>query len=148
MNHKPKSVTFTLWANRALMLVVAALVPLMPGVLRWYASVRFLADNQDAAIRIAFYCCVPVVLLALWCLDRLLRNIRAAQVFTYENTRLIGRVCLCCAAVSLICLPAAWFYPPLIFMSVIMGFLCPVIWVVRLVIRAAVEIREENDLTI
>jgi hypothetical protein len=33
-------------------------------------------------------------------------------------------------------------------MSVIMGFLCPVVNVVRQVMQAAVEIREENDLTV
>jgi hypothetical protein len=33
-------------------------------------------------------------------------------------------------------------------MCVIMGFLCPVVNVVRQVFRAAVDLREENDLTI
>ena len=51
-------------------------------------------------------------------------------------------------AVALICLPAAVFYPPLVFMAVIMAFLALVVNVVGSVMNAAVAIREENDLTI
>ena len=75
-------------------------------------------------------------------------NITAGQVFVTDNVSCIGRVCICCAGVGLACLPAAFFYAPLVFMSVIMGFLGPVVNVVRQVFRAAVELREENDLTI
>ena len=52
------------------------------------------------------------------------------------------------AGVSLVCLPAAVFYLPLIFLAVIMAFLALVISVVKNVMAAAVELREENELTI
>lgn len=148
MNQTSRSVTFTLWLNRGLMGLVAVLVLIMPRLLHWYNTVRILSSGENYAIISAFYCCVPVVLYALWSLELLLRNIAAGQVFVRENVRLIRRDCLCCAIVGLICLCAAFFYPPLIFLSIIMTFLCPVVNVVCQVIRSAIELREENDLTI
>ena len=148
MKQSDKSAALALWANRAVMLTVAVLVPSLPRLMQWYNSFRPLAPKQNLAIVIAFYLCVPVAEYALWNLEKLLRNIRGGQVFVPDNVSRIRRVCLCCLLVSLICLPAAYFYAPLIFLSIIMGFLCPVVNVVRQVMRAAVEIREENDLTV
>ena len=148
MKKKSNSVTFTLWCNRLVMLAVAVLVPSMPVLLRWYNTVRILSQDQNLALLAAFYCCVPVVLFALWQLERLLRNIRAEQVFVWENVNLIRAVGICCALVGVICLAAAFFYAPLVFLSVIMAFLCPVVNVVRQVVRSAIEIREENEPTI
>ena len=101
-----------------------------------------------AAIMIGFYCCVPAVLYALSCMERLVRNILKEDVFVTQNVRFLRRIRWCCAAVSGICLPAAFFYPPLIFMTTIMPFLALAVSVVKNVMAAAVEIREENDLTV
>ncbi len=138
----------TLWANRMLMAVVVVLSFAMPRLLRWYNDIRILDENQNLAILIAFYFCVPVALYALMNLERLLGNITKGQVFIRYNVTLIRRVCWCCLVVSLVCVPAALFYAPLIFFSIVMLFLCPVVGVVRSVFDAAVTIREENDLTI
>jgi hypothetical protein len=72
----------------------------------------------------------------------------AGDVFIPNNVRRISRLRWCCLLVSLICLPATFFYLPLLFMVVIMGFLGLVVSVVANVMAAAVEIREENDMTI
>ena len=84
----------------------------------------------------------------MWNLDAILRSILQKNVFAYSVVRCIRRVRWCCLGVSLICLPAAVFYPPLVFMVVIMGFLALVVSVLSSVMQAAVAIREENDLTI
>ena len=146
MNHR--SATLTLWANRLLMVTILGLAFAMPGILRWYNRLRILRDDQNLALLIAFYLCVPIALFALYNLEKLLRSIAAGDVFTRLNVRLIRRVCICCGLVSGICLPASYFYAPLIFFSLVMAFLCPVVNVVRYVFDAAVTIREENDLTI
>ena len=148
MNKKSNSVRLSLWMNRAVMLIVLALIPAMPVLLRWYNKVRIMKEDQNWAMLAAFYCCVPVVMYALWNLERLLGNIRKELVFVWENVSRIRRVCLCCALVSGICFPAAFYYPPLIFLTVIMAFLCPVVNVVCQVVKAAILIREENELTI
>ena len=145
---KNRSAALTLWANRLLMLTVLSLACVMPKLLRWYNQIRPLRDNTNMALLIAFYLCVPIALYALYNLEKLLGNILAGEVFVRSNVHSIRRVCGCCLLVSMICLPAAFFYAPLIFFCIVMAFLCPVVNVVRHVFDAAVTIREENDLTI
>ena len=138
----------TLWVNRVVALLVALLLPTLPAILRWYANWRALTPSEHTAIMIAFYCCALVTAVALWNMDTLLRSILAEQVFTKENVTRIRCIRWCCAAISLICLPAAFYYLPLIFISIIMGFLGLIVSVVVNVMDAAVKIREENDLTV
>lgn len=148
MNPKNRSAVLTLWANRMLMAVIVGLAFAMPRLLRWYNTIRPLGERTNLALLIAFYLCVPIALFALYNLEKLLRSISAGEVFLRSNVSLIRRVCNCCLLVSAICAPPAFCYPPLIFFCIVMGFLCPVVNVVRCVFDAAVTIREENDLTI
>ena len=148
MNRSISSVRLTLLFNRVAAALVVALIPLLPSFMRLYADLRSLDHSQSLAVMIGYYCCVPVVLLALWHLDKLLRNILEELVFTQENVRRIRAIRWCCFGISLLCLPVAIIYCPLLFMVVIMGFLSLVISVLVKVMDAAVTIREENDLTI
>lgn len=148
MKHTLSSTRLTLLFNRVVALLVVALIPLMPSFLRLYSDLRNLDHSQFLSVLIGYYCCVPVVELALWNLDKLLRNILKEVVFTRENVRCIRIIRWCCAGISLLCLPLAFIYCPLLFMVVIMGFLCLVVSVVVRVMDTAVTIREENDLTI
>lgn len=146
--HLKISATVTLWVNRVIFLVVTALIFLLPFLMDLYIQARPLDGNAQRAISLAYYACTPVILFALWTIDGLIRNILAGNVFIRPNARRISRLRWCCLLVSLICLPATFFYLPLLFMVVIMGFLGLVVSVVANVIAAAVEIREENDMTI
>ena len=144
-----QSVTrITLWVNRCIFVLLVALLPALPFLLNWYGTVRQLSSLEYWAIMIAFYICAVITAVALWKLEQLLRNILAGQVFVRKNVRHIRTVQWCCGLVSLVCLPAACCYLPLIFMVIIMAFLCLVVSVVAQIMAAAVEIREENDLTI
>ena len=138
----------TLWCNRILALAVILLIFFFPRLLDWYQGLRPLGLHGAAAVFFGFYLCVPVVLYSLWCIDRLVSNVLAKQVFIQANVCYIRRIRWCCAGVSLICLPAACFYQPLIFMVVIMAFLALVVSVVKNVFAAAVALQEESDLTI
>ena len=112
----------TLWCNRVLLAALIALLFAMPRLVCWYRDFRGLVPHSAEAILIAFYCCAPVVFYALWCFDRLTSNILKDAVFVESNVRLIRRIRWCCATVSLICLPASFFYLPLIFMVIILAF--------------------------
>ena len=142
------SARITLWCNRIVALAVLVLIFFFPRLLEWYQGLRPLGLHGAAAVFFGFYLCVPVVLYALWCIDRLVSNVLAEKIFIQANVRYIRRIRWCCAGVSLICLPAAFFYQPLIFMVVIMAFLALVVSVVKNVIAAAVALQEESDLTI
>ena len=139
----------TLWADRAVAAVVTVLLVFFPALVeRYHQHFRPLLSSERIAITAGFYLCAVPVLLALWNLDKLLRNILRAQLFTLENVSRIRAVRWCCFAVSAICLGAAFGFPSLFFLSAIMAFLALVITVVGQVMKAAVEIREENDLTV
>ena len=148
MNKKFGATRITLWANRLVAALVAILLFTLPVVLDWYCQYRTLEPQERIALMAAFYSCAVVVGIALWNIDVLLRNILQEEVFTAGNVRCISRIRWCCGCVGLICVPAAMVYYPLIFMVIIMGFLCLVVSVVCRVMDAAVSIREENDLTI
>lgn len=148
MTKKPSAAWFALLANRIDAALVVLCLPFLPFLLDWYCTQRPLPHRSYLAIMIGFYCCSVFVLLALWTMDKLLRNILSGDVFIRANVRSIRQIQFCCGMISLICLPAAVFYAPLWFMVMIMAFLFLVIWVVAQVIDAAVTIREENDLTI
>lgn len=138
----------TKWCCRFLMLVVAVMIFAFPGVLKWFRTIRSLTDTACQVVTVGFYLCVPVVLFALWTMDRLVGNILKKQVFVPENVRHIRCIRWCCAGVSGLCIVPAFFYPPLGLMVVIMAFLALVVSLVKNIMAAAVELREENDLTI
>ena len=148
MEHSTKTVTLTLWVNRFVALVVFILLFTLPALLDWYCQYRTLQGPERTALTIAFYCCAAVVFFALWHMDALLRSIRRGQVFVPANVRHIRMLCLSSGIVALICTPASVCYYPLIFMVAVMGFLCLTVGVLCQVMSAAVELREENDLTI
>ena len=142
------SAALTLWINRAVAALVGVLLFALPSLLNWYAQFRLLPERGRIALIISFYCCAMFIFIALWFMDGLLRSILRGEVFARANVIRIRRIRLCCGIVSLICLPAAVFYMPLVFLVVIMAFLCLAVSVVASVMDAAVTIREENDLTV
>ena len=148
MKDKINLTAVTLWVNRLIALVLAVLLFTLPLVLDWYSKYRTLLPQERLALTIAFYCCAVVIGIALWNMERLLRNILQELVFIRENVKRIRRVQWCCGGVSLLCVPASVFYLPLIFLVVIMAFACLMVSVVARVMDKAVAIREENDLTI
>ena len=113
----------TLWITRLVALVIAVFLFVLPPLLNWYCTLRNISIVPKTMITIAFYVSVIPISLALWQFDALLRNLLKDKVFLKENVRRIRIIQWCCFAVSLICLPAALFYYPLIFLVVIMGFL-------------------------
>jgi O-antigen/teichoic acid export membrane protein len=94
-----------------------------------------------------YICCLPT-LTALFCLDRLLRNIKNEQVFIRLNVKLLRIISWCCFAVALILLIAAWNYIFLFLLSIMFGLFGLILRVVKNVIEEAVNIKLENDYTI
>ena len=149
MKHYVFSATVTRWASRAVAALIAALLIFFPGMVESYhQNFRPLYDSERYALLFAFYLSAVAVELAMFHMDKLLCNILQAELFTTENVQHIRMVRWCCFAVSVICLFAFFGFPSMIFISTIMAFLALVVTVVGQVMKAAVEIREENDLTV
>ena len=143
------SARVTLYACRAVAAVVVVLLAGFPMLIGCYhENFRPLLSKERFTLISAFYACVPAVLIALWNMDRLLRNILKAQLFITKNVSYIRGIRWCCLAVSLICLAATFGFPALLLIAMIMAFLCLSVTVLGQVMKAGVEIREENDLTV
>jgi hypothetical protein len=149
MNTK-KITTITLWIDRVVALIVTALVFTLPQLLEWYGDLLGYKPYPEDMVGIAvcYDLCAVAMLIALWNVDKLLRNILAGRVFVPENVKRVRRVVWCCAAVALVCFAATSFVLPMLIFAIIMSFLCMAINVASCVLQAAVVIREENDLTI
>ena len=148
MKKSPLSIHITLWSNRAVALLLFALLFLLPSIMQWSEGFRYLLPAERHTVIICFYCCALAIGWALWNLDYLLRSILAGDVFLRKNVRALRQVQWCCAIVAVLCLVATFAYLPLVFLTVIMGFLFLTICVVCGVMDTAVTLREENDLTI
>ena len=149
MKHYETSARITLWAGRAISALVLLLLPFFPTMVQLYHKLfRNLSSAERIAILAGFYACAPAVLWALRSMEFLLRNILKAELFIEDNVNHIRSIRWCCLAVSLICLAASFGFPSLLFLGVIMGFLCIVVNVVGQMMKAAVAIQEENDLTV
>ncbi len=107
-----------------------------------------LTDSDKAAITVAFYFCAVAIFTALWNIEKLLGRLLREQVFIPENVQSIRRVQWCSGIVSAACFVACFAYLPLVFLGVIMAFVCLAVGVAACMMDSAVALREENDLTI
>jgi hypothetical protein len=149
MKSYEKTARWTLYATRFVFVVLVLLLLFFPALVeRYHRHFRALSDVERTALIAGFYACSGWIMVALLKMDRLLRNIIARVLFVEENVKCIHSICVCCLAVSLICLCAGFGFPSLIFLSIIMAFLSMVVSVVCQVMRSAVELREETELTI
>ena len=148
MEQNQRSVIVTRTVNRALLLVGVILIFTMPALLRWLEKIYLFNPLESIVLFAGFYVCAPFGFWGLWNVERLLGNIQKGDVFVSANVTCLRRIRLCCGAVTVLCIWPSYYYPPLLFLIVIMGFLTLMINVVCQVMKAAVAIREENDLTV
>jgi hypothetical protein len=69
-------------------------------------------------------------------------------IFIPPNVKYLRRISWCCIVVSLITLAAGVLYIPYVFVSVAAGFMGLMLRVVKNVMENAVQLKEENELTI
>ena len=103
---------------------------------------------QQKLFACCFYPCAVFGYVTLYSLIRLLRNIQKDDIFIAPNVRNLRRISWCCMAVAVITLIAGVFYIPYSFMAVAAGFVGLMLRVVKNVMENAVQLKEENELTI
>ena len=140
----------TLWMGRMVLVAVIALVFALPILLHRYPMLLGYTLPREAILGlwVSYILSAVFIVVALWNMEKLLKNILAHRVFLRENVALVRMVQHCCGFVALICLVAACFSLQIVLMAAVMGFLCFVVSVVACVLDGAVALQEENDLTI
>ncbi len=96
----------------------------------------------------SFYISAVFGIVAVISLIKMLFRIKNGNPFCKENVKSLKIISWCCFIVALVTLTGSFFYIPLIIVTVAAGFFGLILRVVKNVIQSAVELREENDLTI
>lgn len=97
---------------------------------------------------ITLYCAVPAAIIALVCLDMLLKNIIRNQPFIGGNVKLLRIISYCCFAEALVFVYFSTLKPFALIVVIACAFMGLILRVVKNVFEHAVAIREENDFTI
>ena len=128
------------------------LIVTMPSFFAWFYGM--LNGAQESAERIihtvvvTFYCCAPFAAAALTMMIIILLNVIKDKVFIKQNVLCFRLISWCCYAVFIITAIGITKYLPLVIVAFAMAVIGTLLRVIKNILQAAVELREENDLTI
>jgi len=158
MKYSDKTSGITQFVVRLCYFLLAASVIAFPVLMRageddFYYFVMIAGHGRYLIV--PFYLVVPAGYVALFCLDRILTNIKKDVVFDERNIKLLNIITLCCLFAAVVGLVSyviiAVIYKSIetvILLALGEGFMALVVRVVRNVFKKAIEIKEENDLTV
>jgi len=120
----------------------------------WFGVYRGWNENGSAMkdmitlFSTAFYPSSVFGYITLYCLLKLLFNIKNDKIFITSNVKYLRIISWCCFAVAIITFVGGIFYIPFSCISVAAAFVGLMLRVVKNVMQNAVEIKQENELTI
>ncbi len=118
-------------------------------IIRWWVGIRQLGgENVVRAFGISLAALSVFAWICLWCLWRLLSNIRKGEIFSEVNVRFLRQVSWCCGAAGLVCLFSGFYYLPFFFAFAAGAFMMLIVRVVKNCFQQACEMKDELDLTI
>ena len=154
MKHRYISAAVSLVICAASAVLLLAWLFTFPRFFNWfYLAYHGIAENPYtlAVQRLvigAFYGCAPFAAASLYCLIRLLLNIMKDAVFIKRNVMYIRLVSVFCYAVTVITVITGVRYFPLLIIAFATGTVGTLLLVMKNLLRSAVELKEENELTI
>lgn len=154
MWNKEKSVTLSIIVCFIFLTVLTIGLFLGPwAVSIWFSAYRGFAEISTMQYLLTlfvccFYPCAFFAYITLYCLIRLLFNIRKEEIFIAQNVKYLRHISWCCFIVALITLIGGIFYIPFSFIAVAAAFIGLMLRVVKNVMQNAVELKTENELTI
>ncbi len=128
-------------------LLLIALLITFPSFFRWFTE-KSLNDQYVKHVSIAFYTASPFAAVSLFLLIKLLLNVIHDKVFIRSNVLYLKIISYCCYAVMIISAIFIFYYKSMCYVAFTMGVVGTLLRVVKNVMQSAVELREENDLTI
>lgn len=106
------------------------------------------AKNAFLSAVAAFYICCPAGWIALYKIRKLLKNVLSDTIFTCETARLLRHLSWCCAFVAAVCFVTTYFCHIFFTFTIGAAFMTLILRVLKNVMTKAVELKEENELTI
>ncbi len=132
------------WAVLALAIAVLFLIPI---ITIWYDNVSG-KEPIMPVLTVCFYLCDILAIIALWELKTLLANISKQELFTERNTRCVRIISWCCFGVAAVFAALTFWRLLALLVAFIAAFVGLILRVVKNMLAAAAELREENDYTI
>lgn len=150
-----KSIIITQWIIRICYVLLAIVSIALPFLLtNGFFHFEILTQIKDY-ILFPFYAVVPAGYVALICLDKLLVNIKREIVFDKVNVSLLGVISYACVYAGLVgalsfafILIKDFMFETMLVLAAGEFFMALVVRVVKNVFEKAIELKEENDLTI
>lgn len=155
MSHTKKSaiISLVICALSGIILVIWLFT--FPQFFNWFYTIyhglgsEYTETNKIIKLVIpTFYACAPFAGIAIYMLIRLLLNIINETVFVQTNVKYLRWISYLCYAVMLITVATGIFYIPLLIIGFGTGVVGTLLRVVKNLMETAVEIKEENDMTI
>lgn len=150
-----KSIKLTHFIVRLCYVLLGAVAIALPFVLENGLFEFEILGQIKSYIYFPFYLVVPAGYIALICLDKLLKNVKSDLVFDNKNVnllRIISYACFYAGFVGLtsfvVVLALDFMFETLIVLACGEMFMGLVVRVVKNIFERAIEIKEENDLTV
>ena len=140
------SLTLSSVIVKVLALVLAAACVYAPFGLKGYSFAR--PSANPIAFITAFYVCAVFAFIALFVLNKLLKNIRREEIFVQENVKILRIISWCCYFVGIATAVYSYWEYNFMIIAAAAAFFGLILRVLKNVFVKAVEIREENDGTI
>ncbi len=131
----------------AMFLLACSILFLIPIITDWYDAVSG-KPPIHTVLTVCLYVSDVFALLAIWELNILLRNISKQELFTEKNTRCVRIISWCCFGVAAVCAVLAFWRILALMIAIVAAFVGLILRVVKNMLAAATEMREENDYTI
>lgn len=155
MLNKDKSVRLTHFFVRSCYVLLAVMAIALPILIKNGFYKFDILEKISSYVFGPFYAVVPAGYVALFCLDRLLVNVRKEIVFEDENVRLLNIISWACFYAGcigiisfLIIVLNDFLFETLFILAIGEFFMGLVVRVVKNIFESAIKIKNENDLTI
>lgn len=145
-----KSLTLSIVVTHIVIIVLilfSVILPFLHGTILFKGTYLYASKSFLAACPF-LYGSIVTALIILFTLRKLLINIKKQNVFTRENVSLLRAISWLCYATAVILVSGSFTTMTFFFVGLVAGFFGLIIRVVKNVIAAAVELKEDADYTI
>ncbi len=141
-----KSTKLTLFVTYIFYVLLAWMMIACYPIAQWVIGPGERASTLAAVI--AFYSSCPAAWIALFGITKILKNVLKDEVFTHDTVKTLRILSWCCAFVAFVSFIAFFFYKLFIVFSLGAALMMLILRVLKNVMAKAVEIKEENELTV
>ena len=150
MWNRDRSIILSLVATRVLAVLAFALAVVLPFLIKYgfFAARAGIAAADAIYLLPIYYGFLIPAFVALFALDRMLLDVRKAQVFTAANVSRLRRISWCCFVAAFILLVSSLVSVTFFVLAVLAAFIGLILRAMKNLFAAAVDLQDESNYTI